>query len=89
MVFVYFFHSNNIPLLQIDLKLELKGLNREVLLQFMDLINNLVQQPSDFARKVEDIGVLFKNIHHLLNSLRPHQVRMKIPNLSQILQAKI
>jgi hypothetical protein len=38
-------------------------------------VDVLADRPSQYARKVEDIGLILKNMHHLLNLLRPHQVR--------------
>ncbi|XP_073132347.1 mediator of RNA polymerase II transcription subunit 7a-like isoform X1 [Henckelia pumila] len=59
----------------IDFKKELKSLNRELQLHFLELADVLVERPSQYARRVEDISLIFKNLHHLLNSLRPHQAR--------------
>lgn len=43
-------------------------------LHILELADILVERPSQYARRVEDISLIFKNLHHLLNSLRPHQV---------------
>ncbi|KAI5335508.1 hypothetical protein L3X38_025641 [Prunus dulcis] len=59
----------------IDFKKELRSLNRELQLHILELADILVERPSQYARRVEDISLIFKNSHHLLNSLRPHQVR--------------
>ncbi|KAK1397639.1 Mediator of RNA polymerase II transcription subunit 7 [Heracleum sosnowskyi] len=59
----------------VDFKKELKSLNRELQLHILELADILVERPSQYARKVEDISLIFKNMHHLLNSLRPHQAR--------------
>lgn len=59
----------------LDLKKELKSLNRELQLHILELADILVERPSQYARRVEDISLIFKNLHHLLNSLRPHQVK--------------
>ncbi|XP_073275072.1 mediator of RNA polymerase II transcription subunit 7a-like [Primulina huaijiensis] len=59
----------------IDYKKELKSLNRELQLHLLELADVLVERPSQYARRVEDISLIFKNLHHLLNSLRPHQAR--------------
>ncbi|XP_073052422.1 mediator of RNA polymerase II transcription subunit 7a-like [Primulina eburnea] len=59
----------------IDFKKELKSLNRELQLHLLELADVLVERPSQYARRVEDISLIFKNLHHLLNSLRPHQAR--------------
>lgn len=64
-----------------DFKKELRLLNRELQLHFLELADVLVERPSQYARRVEEISLIFKNLHHLLNSLRPHQVR----NLHQLI----
>lgn len=61
-------------LLCVDFKKELRSLNRELQLHILELSDVLVERPSQYARRVEDISLIFKNLHHLLNSLRPHQV---------------
>jgi hypothetical protein len=58
----------------VDFKKELRSLNRELQLHILELADVLVERPSQYARRVEDISLIFKNLHHLLNSLRPHQV---------------
>lgn len=63
-----------LPLSAEDYKKELKGLNRDLQLHLLELADVLVERPSQYARRVEDISLIFKNLHHLLNSLRPHQV---------------
>ncbi|KAJ6300370.1 hypothetical protein OIU76_021212 [Salix suchowensis] len=59
----------------VDFKKELGSLNRELQLHILELADVLVERPSQYARRVEDISLVFKNLHHLLNSLRPHQVK--------------
>lgn len=59
----------------IDFKKELRSLNRELQLHILELADILVDRPSQYARRVEEISLIFKNLHHLLNSLRPHQAR--------------
>ncbi|PPD90573.1 hypothetical protein GOBAR_DD12501 [Gossypium barbadense] len=54
-------------------KKELRSLNRELQLHILELADVLVERPSQYARQVEEISLIFKNLHHLLNSLRPHQ----------------
>lgn len=61
-----------------DFKKELKSLNRELQLHILELADILVERPSQYARKVEDISLILKNMHHLLNSLRPHQVGLSL-----------
>ncbi|KAF7128907.1 hypothetical protein RHSIM_Rhsim10G0130900 [Rhododendron simsii] len=74
----------------IDFKNELRSLNRELQLHILELADVLVERPSQYARRVEDISLIFKNLHHLLNSLRPHQGRATLIHLleSQIQRRK-
>ncbi|CAN6279398.1 unnamed protein product [Urochloa humidicola] len=61
--------------LNIDFKKELRTVNRELQLHILELSDTLVERPSQCARRVEDISLIFQDLHHLLNSLRPHQAR--------------
>ncbi|KAF7145507.1 hypothetical protein RHSIM_Rhsim04G0093300 [Rhododendron simsii] len=65
-------------------------LNRELQLHILELADVPVELPSQYARRVEDISLIFKNLHHLLNSLRPHQGRATLIHLleSQIQHRK-
>lgn len=60
-----------------DRRRELKKLNHSLLVNFLDLLDLLVNCPDSPKRteKVDDISVLFIHIHHLLNEFRPHQAR--------------
>ncbi|XP_043468810.1 mediator of RNA polymerase II transcription subunit 7 [Leptopilina heterotoma] len=60
-----------------DRRRELRKLNHSLLVNFLDLIDLLVQCPDSprRAEKVEDLSLLFIHIHHLLNEFRPHQAR--------------
>ncbi|KAJ1285837.1 hypothetical protein BS78_03G308500 [Paspalum vaginatum] len=73
-----------------DFKKELRTLNRELQLHILELADILVERPSQYARRVEDITIIFKNLHHLLNSLRPHQARATLIHMleSQIQRRK-
>ncbi|XP_040372500.1 mediator of RNA polymerase II transcription subunit 7b-like [Rosa chinensis] len=35
-------------------------------------------------RRVEEIFLIFKNLHHLLNSLRPHQARVTLIHILEL-----
>ncbi|KAJ1273304.1 hypothetical protein BS78_06G269800 [Paspalum vaginatum] len=74
----------------IDFKKELRTLNRELQLHILELADILVERPSQYARRVDDITIIFKNLHHLLNSLRPHQARATLIHMleSQIQRRK-
>ncbi|CAG2061855.1 unnamed protein product [Timema podura] len=60
-----------------DRRRELRKLNHSLLVNFLDLLDLLVQCPDSPRRqeKVEDLSLLFIHIHHLLNEFRPHQAR--------------
>ncbi|KAI5318738.1 hypothetical protein L3X38_038446 [Prunus dulcis] len=68
----------------IDYKKELRSLNRELQLHILELADILVERPSQYARRVEDISLIFKNLHHLLNSLRPHQARATLIHILEL-----
>ncbi|CAA6663683.1 unnamed protein product [Spirodela intermedia] len=68
----------------IDYKKELKALNRDLQLHLLELADVLVERPSQYARRVEDISLIFKNLHHLLNSLRPHQARATLIHILEL-----
>lgn len=60
-----------------DRKKELKKLNHSLLVNFLDLVDILINAPESPRRteKIDDLTVLFLHIHHLLNEYRPHQAR--------------
>ncbi|KAL9270564.1 Mediator of RNA polymerase II transcription subunit 7b-like protein [Drosera capensis] len=68
----------------IHFKKELRSLNRELQLHFLELADILVERPSQYARRVEEISVIFKNLHHLLNSLRPHEARATLIHVMEL-----
>ncbi|MBA0833340.1 hypothetical protein Goarm_017661, partial [Gossypium armourianum] len=68
----------------IDFKKELRSLNRELQLHILELADVLVERPSQYARQVEEISLIFKNLHHLLNSLRPHQARATLIHILEL-----
>ncbi|ORZ09363.1 mediator complex, subunit Med7 [Lobosporangium transversale] len=59
----------------IDRVKELKKLNHSVVFNFLELVHTLSTSPSEFATKVDQIRVIFINMHHILNEYRPHQAR--------------
>ncbi|KYQ96816.1 putative mediator complex subunit 7 [Tieghemostelium lacteum] len=69
---------------------ELKKLNRSILFNYLQLLETLIENPTDYRSKVEDISLLFINFHHLLNSYRPHEARETLTNImiEQIKQKK-
>ena len=70
-----------LPCLRADLREELKRLNGEVLRRFTSLIENLVEAPSQYERRVEEVTLLFNNLHHLLNAIRPSQARATLEHV--------
>ncbi|XP_009615713.1 mediator of RNA polymerase II transcription subunit 7a-like [Nicotiana tabacum] len=68
----------------VDFKKELRALNRELQLHILELADVLVERPSQYARRVEEISLIFKNLHHLLNSLRPHQARATLIHILEL-----
>ncbi|PRQ44355.1 putative transcription regulator MED7 family [Rosa chinensis] len=38
----------------------------------------------NMQRRVEEIFLIFKNLHHLLNSLRPHQARVTLIHILEL-----
>jgi hypothetical protein len=65
------------PLCPADIKGELLRLNRGVLFMFLELLQVLVAQPSQYSSMLSEImGTLF-NMNHLLNMARPLQVRLQ------------
>ena len=63
-----------------DHKKELKKMNASILINFLDLIDVLVkcQDTNKREEKCSDIAMLFVQMHHLINELRPHQARETI-----------
>ncbi|KAG0255647.1 Mediator of RNA polymerase II transcription subunit 7 [Actinomortierella ambigua] len=60
---------------QIDRVKELKKLNHSALFNFVELVHTLSTSPSQYAEKVEQIRLIFINMHHILNEYRPHQAK--------------
>ncbi|GMP87122.1 hypothetical protein CsSME_00039640 [Camellia sinensis var. sinensis] len=66
------------------MKNELRTLNRELQLHILELADVLIERPSQYARRVKDISLIFKNLHHLLNSLRPYQARATLIHMLEL-----
>ncbi len=58
-----------------DFREQLGLLNKELLFNFVRLLDCLVDRPSQYARQIEQIGQILRNMRHLLNLLRVQQVR--------------
>ena len=59
----------------INAKTEIQKLNRETLDRFAALANDLQNAPSRTNERIEEIALLYNNLHHLLNTIRPLQAR--------------
>ena len=57
-----------------DFRGELQALNRELLFQYITAVQSLCDNPSNYSRMVESVGDIARNMHYLLNILRPYQV---------------
>eukprot|EP00123_Amoebidium_parasiticum_P006864 comp17709_c0_seq1/m.17605 comp17709_c0_seq1/g.17605 ORF comp17709_c0_seq1/g.17605 comp17709_c0_seq1/m.17605 type:complete len:205 (-) comp17709_c0_seq1:562-1176(-) len=58
-----------------DLKGELRKIAMSLLFTFMDLVNALVETPSDWPRYHLELCILLQNFTALINEYRPHQAR--------------
>ncbi|QLQ80899.1 hypothetical protein HG537_0E02540 [Torulaspora globosa] len=54
---------------------ELHRLLKSLLLNYLELVNILSIDPTQYEQKVDHIRTILVNIHHLLNEYRPHQSR--------------
>ncbi|KAI8319626.1 MED7-domain-containing protein [Martensiomyces pterosporus] len=59
----------------IDRVAELKKLNHMVVFEFLELVDILIKDPSQFGTKSERIHDIFTNAHHLINGYRGHQAK--------------
>ncbi|KAK9918763.1 hypothetical protein WJX75_006706 [Coccomyxa subellipsoidea] len=72
------------PLGLLDFKGELRRLNRELLYTFLDLLDCLVQRPSTYARAVENVGLVARNMSYILNALRSEQARATLEHTLKV-----
>ncbi|KAL0087590.1 MED7 protein-domain-containing protein [Phycomyces blakesleeanus] len=73
---------------QIDRIKELKKLNRTLIVQYLGLLDILVNNPDEFGQRIENISTIFINMHHILNEYRPHQARETLKLLMENQVAK-
>jgi mediator of RNA polymerase II transcription subunit 7 len=53
----------------------LKKMSRAMLLNFLELVGILSQNPAEFGDKIVHLNTLLVNMHQLINDYRPHQAR--------------
>eukprot|EP01023_Acetabularia_acetabulum_P007966 TRINITY_DN13474_c1_g1_i2.p1 TRINITY_DN13474_c1_g1~~TRINITY_DN13474_c1_g1_i2.p1 ORF type:complete len:182 (+),score=36.66 TRINITY_DN13474_c1_g1_i2:78-623(+) len=59
----------------IDFRSALSEMNSELPYAFLELVSCLIDQPSEIARRLDDVGVILRNMYHLINAARPIQAR--------------
>ena len=62
----------------IDIKGQLLVLHEKLSHSIFELLRVLVEDPSAYARYVEHVGLLFRNMQYLINMLRPVQARVSL-----------
>jgi hypothetical protein len=93
--------QNGIPLLQVSpefvreeggsilVKEQLTILHARLAHSIDELFETLVSDPSEYARKVEHVGLIFRNMQYLINMLRPIQAKVSLQDvLRQVIQEK-
>ncbi len=61
-----------------DRTVELRNLTKSALLNYLELVGIMGLNPSGWQEKLDDVRIIFINMHHLLNEYRPHQVSPSI-----------
>lgn len=61
--------------MSIDPTGKLLALSRAIILNFLELVGIMSNNPEEAAEKIEDLQTLFYNAHDLINQYRPHQAR--------------
>lgn len=64
--------------LLIDKIESLTQINQLLIVKFLELVKILTKNPSEWAKKYEEIETITFYFHHIMNSYRPHQARQSI-----------
>jgi mediator of RNA polymerase II transcription subunit 7 len=67
--------SKTAPAFTLDRAFELKKIARSMLLNYLELIGIISQDPTCAEIKIQHLTTLFLNAHHIINEYRPHQAR--------------
>ena len=62
----------------VDIKGQLLALHRELAVNFLELLEVLIERPSAYARQLENVGLVLRNMIYLANQLRPAQARATV-----------
>lgn len=62
---------------------QLKNLNKLLLQRFLQLIESLITKENQELSDLPDVSLVFKNMHYLINSYRPHQARQTLITLME------
>ncbi|KAJ1988175.1 Mediator of RNA polymerase II transcription subunit 7 [Coemansia sp. RSA 1358] len=81
----------------IDRVAELKKLNHSVIFEFLELVDVLIKDPSQYDTQTDRLRDIFVNAHHLINEYRDHQaketlkmmLRQQIDNKRQATEATL
>jgi mediator of RNA polymerase II transcription subunit 7 len=64
----------------LDRTAELRSLTKSALMNYLELVGIMAVDPAGWTEKIDDLRIIFINMHHLLNEYRPHQVRPMLQN---------
>ena len=59
-------------------KRELQALHRSLVFNYVELVRALADEPTQAAERVEGVGHVARNLHHLINALRPVQAKVRL-----------
>lgn len=58
----------------LDRTSELRWLTKSALMNYLELVGIMDVDSAGWTEKIDDLRIIFINMHHLLNEYRPHQV---------------